>query len=102
MDNVIATHDYEISSFLVNPQKRLGLYSLLNILQDAAWRHVTKMGHGDQAIAERKVFWVVTRQNLVMKQWPEWGNRIQIRTWIRSPEGAFAARDFEILQNGSK
>lgn len=102
MDHSIASHAYEITSFLVNPQKRLGLFSLLNILQDTAWRHAKVLGHGEDVVEAEKLFWVLTRQKVTMQSWPHWGDQLEVRTWIRPPEGPFAIRDFEILHAGAK
>lgn len=89
--------DYEISSFLVNSWKCLGLYALLNLLQDIAWAHATHLGHGFDAVNERRRGWILTRQKLRMVSWPEWGESIRLRTWIRRPSGPFAIRDFEVI-----
>jgi acyl-ACP thioesterase len=93
------TQKFMVSSFLVNPQKRLGIYSLLNLLQDAAWMHATHLGHGHAETAAGKTAWVLTRQKVKMETWPAWGDSVTIRTWVRPLQGPFAVRDFEILHD---
>lgn len=95
----IWTQSFLVNSFLVNPQKKLGIYSLLNILQDAAWMHATHLGHGHAETLAGKTAWVLTRQKVKMKEWPSWGETVDIRTWVRPLQGPFAIRDFEILKN---
>lgn len=97
MKKPIWTQDYAVNSFLVTPQKRLGIYALLNILQDAAWNHATHLGHGYEETLAGKTAWVLTRQKVQMKSWPTWGESVSIRTWVRPLQGPFATRDFEIL-----
>lgn len=92
----IASKRYEINSFFINRQRRLGLYSLLNLLQDAGWDHAIKLGHGHDSTLARKTFWVLTRQHLRMSKWPVWGQTLEITTWIRPVTGAIATRDFEL------
>lgn len=92
------TRQYLINSFLVNPQKRLGIYALLNILQDAAWIHATELGHGYESTLAEKNAWVLTRQKVIMDSWPAWGEEITVKTWVRPLHGPFALRDFEILK----
>ncbi|MCM2281646.1 MAG: thioesterase [Bdellovibrionaceae bacterium] len=92
----IYTHTYPISSFLVNTQKRLGLFGLLNLLQDTAWLHATELGHGYEEMLKDGTAWVLTRQRLEMEAWPTWGDSITIRTWVRPIHGFFATRDLEI------
>ena len=94
--------EYLASTFLVNRYKKMGLYGLLNLLQDTAWIHATHAGYGfEDMITEQKI-WVLTRQKLVMQQWPDWGDEVQIHTWIRPYQSAFSNRDFVIWNKGEK
>lgn len=102
MTEPIWIEEYKINSFLVNPQQRLGIYALLNLLQDTAWHHATHLGFGYEATLEKNAFWVLTRQILSMKEWPSWGQEVQIQTWVRPPEGVYVIRDFEIHCKGLK
>jgi acyl-ACP thioesterase len=99
MHQKLWTAKYEINSLLVNSQRRLGLYSLLNLLQDIAWLHATHLGHGYENVLEKKMSWVLTRQKVVMTTWPKWGETLEIRTWLRPMQPPFVVREFEILQN---
>lgn len=91
---------YEVSSLYVSLQKRLGLYALLNLLQDAAWSHANSLGFGFDDSLKRNVFWVLTRQKIVMDHWPEWHETIDIKTWVRPVQRSFTYRDFEIYNRG--
>jgi len=93
---------YNVNTFLVNPQKKLGLYGLLNLLQDTAWIHATHLGHGYESMLQEQTAWVLTRQKLVMKSWPHWGDEIELKTWIRPIQGIIAIRDFEIFHENEK
>ena len=81
---------------MVNPQKRLGLVGLLKILQDVAWIHGGHLGHGFDAMLSRGWIWVLARQKLVVSGWPEWGDSVDVRTWVRPFNGLLALRDYEI------
>lgn len=96
MKQTLWTQKYNINTFLVNPQKRLGLYGLLNMLQDTAWIHATHLGHGYEEMIREQTAWVLTRQKLRMDRWPKWGDDIELRTWVRPLKGIVAVRDFEI------
>lgn len=95
----IFSRDYEINSLLVNSQGRLGLYALLNLIQDIGWEHANSLGHGHSETLERKAMWVLTRQHTAMKRWPKWGSRVHVRTWLRPTSNAFVTRDYEIILN---
>lgn len=88
---------FHITSLLVNPMGRLGLYGLLNLLQETAWMHAENLGFGMQDMEKDGLFWVLTRQTLSMQQWPPFGEDIQVQTWLRPPEGAFVSREFTVL-----
>src|SRR5437868_11635420 len=94
--------DYKINSLLVNAMGRLGLYGLLNLMQETAWMHAETVGFGLKAMEEKNLFWVVTRQTLNMNEWPAYGKNIQVQTWLRAPEGAFVAREFRIFNDSGK
>jgi medium-chain acyl-[acyl-carrier-protein] hydrolase len=102
MSNLFGSYEYHVNSIFVNTQRKLGLYSLLNFIQDVAWRHATERGFGFSATYSSSVFWVLTRQRLVMETWPDWGDKVRINTWIRRPHGPYVIRDFEIFANEKK
>lgn len=102
MKKIIWDQNYTVNTFLVNPQKKLGLYGLLNLFQDTAWIHATHLGHGYEKMLEEKTAWVLTRQKLRMSEWPKWGKDIYIRTWIRPVNSIVAVRDFEVFEAEKK
>ncbi len=102
MKKSIWIQNYNVNTFLVNPQKKLGLYGLLNLFQDTAWIHATHLGHGYESMIKEQTAWVLTRQKLKMESWPHWGDDIQIKTWIRPINGLLAIRDFEMMSSGKK
>lgn len=98
--NSIYTKEYEVSTFLVNSHKRLGLVGLLNILQDIAGLHAAELGLGHDKMIRDQKFWVLTRQCVHMNKWPQWRETVSIKTWPRALEGMMAIRDFEIYLGG--
>ncbi|WP_413942934.1 acyl-[acyl-carrier-protein] thioesterase [Bdellovibrio sp. HCB-162] len=96
------TEKYHITSLLVNPLGRLGLYGTLNLIQETAWMHAERLGFGMQDMEREGLYWVLTRQTLHMKEWPRFGQNIKVQTWLRPPEGAFVTREFAILNENDK
>jgi medium-chain acyl-[acyl-carrier-protein] hydrolase len=94
--SAVWTQRYDVNTLVVNPQKRLGLVGLLNILQDVAWIHGGHLGHGFDAMRAKGWIWVLARQKVVMRDWPAWGEAIDVRTWVRPVDGLLALRDTEI------
>jgi medium-chain acyl-[acyl-carrier-protein] hydrolase len=102
MKQALWSQSYNINTFLVNPEKKLGLYGLLNLIQDTAWIHATHLGHGYESMIQEQTAWVLTRQKLAMDSWPNWGDDIELKTWIRPITGLVAIRDFEISTKDKK
>ena len=94
--------DYKVTSFLTNAYGKLGLYSLLNILQDIAGDHATMLGFGYEDMVRMKTFWVLTRQKVQMMRWPVQGDTITVKTWVRLGDGALSNRDFSIFLGNEK
>lgn len=90
------SQSFQITSLLVNPLGKLGLFGTLNLLQETAWGHAEKFGFGMNAMESAGYYWVVTRQTLQMTEWPLHGENVNITTWLRPPEGAFVTREFLI------
>ncbi|GEO80360.1 acyl-[acyl-carrier-protein] thioesterase [Pararhodospirillum oryzae] len=103
MKQVIWTAPHDVTSLVLTHQKRLGLVGLLQILQDVAWAHADHLGHGFGAMLERGTLWVLTRFVLrAQGPWPEWGERLDVNTWVRKPTGAIAMRDYEVVVGGRR
>jgi acyl-ACP thioesterase len=102
MTQPIWTRRYEINTYLVNSSGNLGLFGLLNLIQDTAWVHATHLGHGYEAMVKSGLIWVLTRQKLIMDRWPKWGESIEVKTWVRPLDGLFANRDFEFFVGAEK
>lgn len=88
--------EFEVNSFMVNFKGQLGLFAMLNALQDAAWDHANRLGFGYETIQEQSMIWALTRQKLVIKRWPKWGEKITVETWIR-PSDTLTLREFQVL-----
>jgi acyl-ACP thioesterase len=90
------SESYKINSPLVNSLGRLGLYGLLNLLQETAWIHAESLGFGMNSMEKQGLYWVLTRQNLQMKSWPGFGKTVRIETWLREPNQSFLSREFKV------
>jgi medium-chain acyl-[acyl-carrier-protein] hydrolase len=96
------TQTYDVNTIVLDHQKRLSLVGLLNLLQDTAWIHADHLGWGYEALIEKGTIWVLSRQKLVMTDWPVWEDKVTINTWPRRSGSVIALREFEILANGKK
>lgn len=97
MNDKVYTEKFKVNSLAVRPNHRLGLVGLLGMLQDVAQNHAEMHGFGYDQMLKSQTFWVLSRQKLVMDQWPRWRDVIEIKTWARPLDGSRAYRDFEIF-----
>jgi len=102
MKQAIWSHHVEITSYLVDFQRRLSLTGLLALFQDIAWNHADHLGHGYAVMAGASTAWVLARQRVDVTVWPDWNDRVEIRTWLRPPRGLLVYRDFEVIRAGEQ
>lgn len=101
-DRSLFEKKYSVTSYLVNFQGKLGLYHLLNLLQDIAAEHAHLLGFGREDMNKNRTFWVLTRQKVQMNEWPKLGSEISIHTWLRMGAGPLSNRDFAIYCGDKK
>ncbi|MBC36010.1 MAG: acyl-[acyl-carrier-protein] thioesterase [Bacteroidetes bacterium] len=92
--------EYTVNTTYVNANKKLGLYGLMCMLQDAASVHAIKLGFGYEDMKSSGIFWVLSRQKIIMKRWPDWREKVQIKTWTKPVESFYAYREFQVLADG--
>ena len=103
MDNkTIFTETYKVRSTQVNLNNQLGLYGVLGMLQDIAAEHASLLGFGYKQLIEKGFFWALIQQKLKMDKWPEWNDRITVKTWSLPVQGVYAFREFELYCQGQK
>ena len=60
---------------------RLKLSRLLGCLQEAAGDHSALLGAGRQTLAEKNLFWAITRHRVQITRLPRAGEKITLETW---------------------
>src|SRR5512133_2071300 len=98
----IYTQTYDVNTIVLDHQKRLSLVGMLNLLQDIAWMHASRLGWGYDDLISKGTIWVLSRQKLVVTDWPVWEDKVTIRTWPRPSGSILALREFEILVGDKK
>lgn len=99
MDEKIFSQKFTIASYNVNIRKKLGLYGLLNFIQEVGFQHA----HHLNIKLNSNQGWVFTRQKLNVLHWPKWGETLETKTWIaKSDSNLFTKREYEIFLNDKK
>jgi acyl-ACP thioesterase len=91
---------FKIKSYQSDQNGKLTLYSLFQLLQECAWDNARLNNFGYEYLESKNAFWVLSRVLVEIKEYPEWKDEIEIKTWPKSADGFFAIRDFQISKNG--
>jgi acyl-ACP thioesterase len=98
----IWTQNYDVNTIVLDHQKRISLMGMLNFLQDTAWIHAEHLGWGYEDLVKTGTIWVLSRQKLVMTDWPVWDDKVTIETWPRRSGAILTLREFVILVGDRK
>ncbi len=79
------------------PDGTIGIVPLANYLQQAAGEHAERLGVGAAQLAEKDLYWVLTRQFIRLARLPGGSEEIAVETWpSRRPRQLFF-RDFRVV-----
>jgi medium-chain acyl-[acyl-carrier-protein] hydrolase len=88
--------EYVVRSYESDAEGKASLPTLCRFFQESAWHHAESMRLGYAHLAERGVFWVLSRLSVRMTRYPLWGERVRVRTWASGLDRLFALRDFTV------
>ena len=77
----IFRQEYEITAFHLDCYGRIKPSVLLHFAQDAAGAHCLELAADWDTLAQRHMFWAITRQKLQITRLPRLGERITVETW---------------------
>lgn len=87
---------YRVTFYEVDAKNRIFLPNLWKFLQETAWNHANHLGIGYTDLARNGHFWILSRLALDIHQYPAWGEKIRVKTWLVEHSRLFAYRDFSI------
>jgi acyl-ACP thioesterase len=90
---------YSIPFGEVDTKNEVFLPTLWNLMQETAWHHATHLKVGYSDLAEQKYFWVLSRLSIQMDEYPGWGEKIKVRTWLTGMGRLFVLRHFSIANS---
>lgn len=95
-----STYDFSIKSYEADQFGRMSLHTFFHYLQECAYLNALSNGFGYEFLEKENAYWVLTRVLVQIDKFPNWNDKIQIKTWPRGADGLFAVRDFELMKNG--
>jgi acyl-ACP thioesterase len=94
--------EYSIPFGEVDTKNEVFLPHLWNLMQETAWHHADHLKVGYSDLAEQKYFWVLSRLSIQMDEYPGWGEKIKVKTWLTGMGRLFALRHFSITNSKCK
>jgi medium-chain acyl-[acyl-carrier-protein] hydrolase len=94
--------EYSISFHQVDSKNEVFLPVLWSFMQETAWHHADHLRLGYSDLMEQQNFWVLSRLSVQMEEYPRWGDRIRVKTWLTGTGRLFAFRQFSIADLSSK
>ena len=94
--------EYAISFYEVDTKNEVFLPILWSFMQETAWHHADHLKVGYSDLAEHNSFWALSRLFIQMDEYPRWGDKIRVKTWLAGMGRLFALRDFSITNSKGK
>ncbi len=91
--------EYSIPFGEVDTKNEVFLPTLWSLMQETAWHHADHLRVGYSDLVEHQYFWVLSRLSIQMEEYPRWGDRIKIKTWLTGMGRLFALRHFSIANS---
>ncbi|HUL21728.1 MAG TPA: acyl-ACP thioesterase domain-containing protein [Thermodesulfobacteriota bacterium] len=94
--------DYSISFHQVDTKNEVFLPVLWSFMQETAWHHANHLRLSYTDLMDQQYFWVLSRLSVQMEEYPRWGDRIRVKTWLAGAGRLFALRQFSIADLSDK
>jgi acyl-ACP thioesterase len=88
--------EYSISFYEVDAKNEVFLPVLWSFMQETAWHHADHLRVGYSDLMGHQYFWVLSRLSVQMEEYPRWGDRVRVKTWLTGTGRLFALRQFSI------
>ena len=88
--------EYLISFYEVDAKNEVFLPVLWSFMQETAWHHADHLRVGYSDLMGHQYFWVLSRLSVQMEEYPRWGDRVRVKTWLTGTGRLFALRQFSI------
>jgi medium-chain acyl-[acyl-carrier-protein] hydrolase len=93
---------FEVYTWQADQQRKARISTLFNYMQEAASRHATHLGVGQEQLASQGRYWLLSRVKMIWDYLPLAGARIQLHTWPKGQARLFSVRDFRFFEEGGK
>jgi medium-chain acyl-[acyl-carrier-protein] hydrolase len=85
-----------IRSYDVDCKNKLKISSLCNYFQEVAEHHADDLGFGFDHMQQSGLVWVLSRLEITIESYPEWGDQVTLETWPAGNERLYYRREFMV------
>lgn len=96
------TLEYHIKSYECDCNGNLRLLTLMNIFQDVADTHASKLGVGMEHCQAHGLAWVGSNYIIEIEKMPRWHEKITVTSWPSVEKKLGAIRDFEVRNENNE
>lgn len=86
--------DHTITCYEADANKIMRPTAMLDMMQEAANNNATSLGFGYDELIETNTAWVLSRIHLRFNRYPQWRDKVNLRTWHKGTAKLFYLRDF--------
>lgn len=86
--------DHTIACYEADANKIMRPTAMLDMMQEAANNNATSLGFGYDELIETNTAWVLSRIHLRFNRYPQWRDKVNLRTWHKGTAKLFYLRDF--------
>ena len=83
-----------ISSYEANANHNLRPAALMDMMQEAAGRDAVSLGFGYEEMVSANAAWVLSRMKIQFNKYPQWRDKVVLKTWHKGANRIFYLRDF--------
>ncbi|MEM7654839.1 MAG: acyl-ACP thioesterase domain-containing protein [Bacteroidota bacterium] len=94
--SLASTKTFFIRVSEVNPNRRIGLASLWQLMQEAAWENAASLKASTYDLQKRGITWVMSRGRIEVFRYPKHRETITVETWPSGQERSFLYRDYRV------
>lgn len=106
-DGLVFRQNFSIRSYEIGADRTASVETLMNHLQETALNHVKTAGLlGDgfgstPEMCKRNLIWVVTKMQVLVDQYPTWGDVVQVDTWVAASGKNGMRRDWLVRDSNT-
>ncbi len=88
--------EFSIASYNADFEGKGTLQALMQFLQEIAWEHAEHLDLGFSHLLEQNLVWVLARLKIKVFEFPNWQDKIKVKTWAAGKDNLYWYRDFYI------